>query len=346
MSTLCVDGNSNLGGHDWDEAMARIVDGKIQEQGHPSPRNDPWDEDILMENSEVGKRTLSFVSPAFVVADRNSHQAEVSQAEFEDATRGHLLKTRDRMLAVMAEGERRFGIARDRMDVLMVGGASRMPMCAAMIREATGKEPLRSTDPECAAAIGAAYWAYLCGGGETPMRISGRDLRLGKAAPRQLTQSDASHSPLAPEITAERIIEFFRKVGLVVCDDRDEIKTCADRIARKPYPFGDQIDGRATAMALAWFKVRSVVESNLDDVLDRVYEERFCGVKELLFQELSKRGLDTATPDVLNALRTLARKVCLIGEPGLECPDGWSLDNQWVNRVLKENRSAYVEGGE
>jgi molecular chaperone DnaK len=178
IDTLALNGNSNLGGLNWDEEMAKLVDGKIQQQGHPSPRNDPQDDAVLLENSEVGKRTLSFTSHAFVVADRTLHQAEVSQAEFEDATRALIQETRDLLRVVLDEAESKHGIPRDQIDVLLSGGSTRMPMCEAAIREETGKAPLRWDNPDYLVSMGAGYWAFLHGGGEIPVRMGDREVRL------------------------------------------------------------------------------------------------------------------------------------------------------------------------
>jgi molecular chaperone DnaK len=169
LETLNVNGNSNLGGLNWDEEMAKLVDGKIQAQAHPSPRNDPQDEAILLDNSEQGKRALSFTSPTFVVGDRAMHQAEVSQAEFEDATRALIQETKDLLLVVLEQAEKR-GIPRDKIDVLLSGGSTRMPMCEKVIKEATGKDPLKWDNPDYLVSMGAAYWAFLGDGGQIIVR--------------------------------------------------------------------------------------------------------------------------------------------------------------------------------
>ena len=58
------------------------------------------------------------------------------------------------------------GLTWDQIDrVLLVGGATRMPMVVDMLRRVTGKDPDRSVSPDEVVAHGAALYAEMLMGG-------------------------------------------------------------------------------------------------------------------------------------------------------------------------------------
>ena len=76
------------------------------------------------------------------------------------------------------------GLTWEQIDrVLLVGGATRMPMVVEMLRRVTGKEPDRSVSPDEVVAHGAALYAeMLMGGG------SGSSQTAVQAGQRQFAQ--------------------------------------------------------------------------------------------------------------------------------------------------------------
>src|SRR5262249_36726202 len=96
-----------------------------------------------------------------VVADLAGHSANVTRDEFEDRTRSLLLQSQALLEHVLQEAEQKHGLTKDKIDVLLAGGSSRMPMVKKMIEGVLGKPPLMHKTPERVVTIGAAYWAHL-----------------------------------------------------------------------------------------------------------------------------------------------------------------------------------------
>ena len=186
IQTLDKQGNAHRGGLDWDEALADIVCEKLKQGGTADVRQDPKAEAILLDNCEKAKRLLGQTSPAVILADAVPHQAEVSRTEFEDKTSALLLETQMLMEQVLQDAKDKHGIEKNRIEILLSGGATKMPMVREMIQSTTGKEPLVHKNPELLVTVGAAYWAHLIRGGTIPYTIKNPDgtTREGKIVVR------------------------------------------------------------------------------------------------------------------------------------------------------------------
>ncbi len=160
LNTLCKDGNRELGGLDWDDAMIDLVAEKCLEQFEHDPRLDNRSLAILHDNCEKAKRALSKKTSETVVADLAGHMIEVTRSEFEEATSGLLLQTRMRLEQVLADAAENHGISADQVDVLICGGATRMPMVKSMLKEVFGTEPLEYKNPQLLVSCGAAYVSH------------------------------------------------------------------------------------------------------------------------------------------------------------------------------------------
>lgn len=177
LRTLYKKGNVRLGGLDWDRALANIVSDKVRAQDATiDVFSDEKNEAYLLDNCEKAKRLLSQSSPATIMADMaqpTPHQAEVSRTEFEDRTADLLLQTQALLEDVFTEAEKgitdstgqKHQISRDRIDVLLSGGSSKMPMVEEMIQRLIGRPPLKHGNPELLVTMGAAYWAHVMRGG-------------------------------------------------------------------------------------------------------------------------------------------------------------------------------------
>lgn len=161
ITTLCKDGNARRGGIDWDEALAELVDDRIKTEHDVSSMDEPRDRAYLLEQCEQAKRHLTMTSPAYVLAMMGQHQAEVTRAEFEDATSNLLQETRMLLEKVLDDAEHDHGVSRDQVVVMLTGGATKMPMVREMIEDVVGRPPLLYGNPELLVSNGAAYQAYL-----------------------------------------------------------------------------------------------------------------------------------------------------------------------------------------
>ncbi len=167
VETLCKDGNASLGGLDWDRALAEIVAEKVMQSDGVDVWQDPKNEAVLLDNCEKAKRHLTRANSVPIVADLANHQAEVTAAEFEDRTRDLLLQTQMLLERVVEDAERQHSVGKDKIEVMLTGGSSRMPMVKKMIEGVMGRAPLQHRNPELLVTIGAAYWARLLEAGSS-----------------------------------------------------------------------------------------------------------------------------------------------------------------------------------
>jgi molecular chaperone DnaK len=158
---LCTDGNDHLGGADWDARLRDYLLEQFTEQvpAGSSPEDDEEFMQSLVIASEDTKKQLSRVQsrPVALRGGGAAARIEVTRALFEDLTRDLLDKTIEivhRTLATLRE--KRPDVTID--EVLLVGGATKMPAVTARLRGEFGWNP-RLHDPDLAVAKGAALYA-------------------------------------------------------------------------------------------------------------------------------------------------------------------------------------------
>ncbi len=156
--TLAIDGDVRLGGWDWDQRLVDLAaEAIIREHGF-DPREDVRAWGKLWSLCEEAKRTLSVRSRATISFEYQGRTAEIDiqREQFEAATQDLLDRTRfTTVQALKAAGLTWAEIDR----VLLVGGATRMPMVRRLVRDLAKKEPEVSVSPDEAVALGAAIHA-------------------------------------------------------------------------------------------------------------------------------------------------------------------------------------------
>ena len=157
---LATDGDVCLGGRDWDERLVSLAAERLRVQLGADPRQNPQTNQELWLNVESCKRSLTERTRAVLYLNHMGRRGkvELTRQEFEQATLPLLERTRMTTEIVV----RQAGLALSDLDrVLLVGGATRMPMIVRMLQELTGKAPDRSISPDEAVAHGAALYAAL-----------------------------------------------------------------------------------------------------------------------------------------------------------------------------------------
>jgi len=156
--TLATDGDVQLGGHDWDLRLVNHVAESFRKAHGVDPRHDPVGCSRLYREVVAAKHSLTARGRATIRVEHGgfSDEIRVSRAEFEEITADLLERTAHttRQLLVAA------GL--DWADVsrlLLVGGATRMPMVQEMLRRTTGIAPDHTVHPDEAVARGAALYA-------------------------------------------------------------------------------------------------------------------------------------------------------------------------------------------
>lgn len=164
-----TNGDTHLGGDDFD---ARIV--QWLEQGFKSDTgidlgNDRMALQRLREAAEKAKIALSSsasteINLPFITADANGPkhlQRTLSRSEFEKMTDDLFERTKEPCRKALKDA----GISADRIDeILLVGGSTRMPKVAHVIKDVFGKEGSKGVNPHEAVAIGAAIQGGILGG--------------------------------------------------------------------------------------------------------------------------------------------------------------------------------------
>jgi molecular chaperone DnaK len=158
-------GDTHLGGDNFDHRLVdHLADGFRKEQGIDL-RQDPQALQRLTEAAERAKIELSSVTQAqvnlpFVTADASGPKhltTTVTRSTFEELTHDLLERTNGPVRQAMSDA----GVKADDLDeVILVGGATRMPAVQALIRRLTGgKEPNMTVNPDEVVALGAAIQA-------------------------------------------------------------------------------------------------------------------------------------------------------------------------------------------
>ena len=159
ISVLAVEGDHQLGGADWDERIALHLSRRFcaDNPDAEDPLDDSAGSQALVLAAERAKHQLTDAERTEVVVTHDGARATVplSRAELEEMTAPLLRRTLDLTRACLDEAARR-GVAQvDR--VLLVGGSSRMPAVAELLRRELELDP-QLHDPELAVARGAAIY--------------------------------------------------------------------------------------------------------------------------------------------------------------------------------------------
>ena len=164
-----TNGDTHLGGDDWDEAIVNWAAGEFQKEQGIELRKDRQALQRLREASEKAKIELSSVMETelnlpYITADASGPkhlQMKLSRSKFEQLTEGLVERLRGPFNAALKDA----ALSTSHInEVVLVGGATRMPMVQELVRSLTGKEPHKGVNPDEVVAIGAAIQAGVLGG--------------------------------------------------------------------------------------------------------------------------------------------------------------------------------------
>ena len=158
-------GDTHLGGDDWDERIVNYVADQFQREQGIDLRKDRQALQRLREAAEKAKIELSTMVQTslnlpFITADQTGPKhldTNLTRAKFEELTQDLLNRTIGPFEQALADAKIN---ARDLDEIVLVGGATRMPMVQELIRKLTGgKEPHKGVNPDEVVAMGAAIQA-------------------------------------------------------------------------------------------------------------------------------------------------------------------------------------------
>jgi molecular chaperone DnaK len=156
-----TNGDTHLGGDDWDQAILMWVAEEFQKSDGIDLRKDRQALQRLREAAEKAKIELSTlteteISLPFITADASGPkhlQMKLTRAKFEQLTEKLLARVRTPFESVLRDGKLS---ASQVNEVVLVGGATRMPMVQELVRSMTVKEPHKGVNPDEVVAVGAA----------------------------------------------------------------------------------------------------------------------------------------------------------------------------------------------
>lgn len=165
-NAIATAGDVHLGGIDWDQSIADLINDRFQDEHGVDLRDDASASEALIDESIRVKHTLTAREEATVrfVHDGKRLQFEVTRAELEQRTAGLLDRTRMTVKRLLKDAKLDWP---ELTRLLLVGGSTRMPMVQTMLEQESGLKVDRSLSPDEAVAHGAAIYAgMLLGGGE------------------------------------------------------------------------------------------------------------------------------------------------------------------------------------
>ena len=157
-------GDNRLGGDDWDQRVVDWLLEQVKSKTGADLSKDKIALQRLQEAAEQAKKELSSASSTNISLQYLSVTPEgpihldekLTRAKFEDLTSDLLARTKKPFQDVIAEA----GIkVSDISEVVLVGGSTRMPAVAKLVKELTGREPNKGVNPDEVVAMGAALQA-------------------------------------------------------------------------------------------------------------------------------------------------------------------------------------------
>jgi molecular chaperone DnaK len=164
-----TNGDTHLGGDDWDQAIVNWVSDEFMRENGVDLRKDRQALQRLREAAEKAKIELSNVMETeinlpYVTADASGPkhlQIKLSRARFEQLTEHLVQRLRGPFDAALRDSN----LSASEIDeVVLVGGATRMPMVQDLVRSLTNKEPHKGVNPDEVVAVGAAIQAGVLAG--------------------------------------------------------------------------------------------------------------------------------------------------------------------------------------
>ena len=143
---LSTNGDTHLGGDDWDEALMNYVADEFKKEQGVDLRNDQMALQRLKEAAEKAKKDLSFQTQAdinlpFITADQNGPKhltMTITRSQFERLTDHLFERCRGPVMKALEDAKLK---ASDIDEVVLVGGSTRMPRVQQIVKEIFGKEP-------------------------------------------------------------------------------------------------------------------------------------------------------------------------------------------------------------
>lgn len=166
---ISTNGDTHLGGDDFDEALIHYVAGEFEKENGIDLRKDPMALQRLQEACEKAKKELSSLPqtdinlPFITIANGVPKHLtmSISRSKFEELV-DHLIE-RCRKPVIQALKDAKLD-PKQIDEVVLVGGSTRVPKVQKLVKDLFGKEPHKGVNPDEVVAVGAAIQGSVLAG--------------------------------------------------------------------------------------------------------------------------------------------------------------------------------------
>ncbi|MGN1370316.1 MAG: molecular chaperone DnaK, partial [Aristaeellaceae bacterium] len=166
---LSTNGNTRLGGDDFDDRLINYVADQFQRENGIDLRKDLTAAQRLKQECEKAKIELSGTTTVninlpFITADATGPKhldMTITRAKFDELTADLVQATITPMEKALKDAGLTYN---DISKVILVGGSTRIPAVQAAVKKITGKEPFKGINPDECVALGAAIQGGVLGG--------------------------------------------------------------------------------------------------------------------------------------------------------------------------------------
>ncbi len=157
-------GDMHLGGDDYDDRIMNYLADEFKKEQGIDLRKDRQSLQRLIEASEKAKIELSSVTETnvslpFITADANGPkhlETKITRSKFEQLTED----LTERCKGPLEKALKDANLKKNEIDeVILVGGATRMPVIQKLVKDYTGRDPHKGVNPDEVVAIGAGVQA-------------------------------------------------------------------------------------------------------------------------------------------------------------------------------------------
>jgi len=158
---IATNGDTHLGGDDFDEALINYVASEFQKEQGIDLRKDTMALQRLQEACEKAKKELSSaqstdINLPFITADASGPkhlQMNITRVQFEKLVDDLIERCRGPVMKAMEDAKLS---PSDIDEVVLVGGSTRVPKVQEVVKGIFGKDPHKGVNPDEVVAVGAA----------------------------------------------------------------------------------------------------------------------------------------------------------------------------------------------